>query len=194
LAQSVLLYALSWPTYVLLLSSRFLPKITVIEVIVARVLIGLVIVEFFADNQQWYYQGAKSLYRKTAKVPADSTYTRESLDRGFITTGLWRYSRHPNFAAEQTIWMVLYQWSCITTGVLYNWSGLGALSLVLLFQSSTWLTELITAGKYQDYAEYQRRVGKFLPKLWGTRLEDEFDGKRVKSVQGSKKEIKLPVN
>lgn len=35
----------------------------------------------------------------------------------------------------------------------------------MLFQASTWFTELVTAGKYPDYKLYQKRVGKFLPKL-----------------------------
>lgn len=34
----------------------------------------------------------------------------------------------------------------------------------MIFQSSTWLTELITAGKYPEYADYQDAVGTFLPK------------------------------
>lgn len=53
LAQNVLLYAIASPTYILLLASRFLPKITFTEVAISRGLIGLVLVEFFADNQQW---------------------------------------------------------------------------------------------------------------------------------------------
>jgi hypothetical protein len=38
------------------------------------------------------------------------------------------------------------------------------LLLVLLFQSSTVLTETITAGKYPEYSNYQRAVGMFVPK------------------------------
>lgn len=34
----------------------------------------------------------------------------------------------------------------------------------MIFQSSTWLTELITSGKYAEYANYQRGVGMFFPK------------------------------
>jgi hypothetical protein len=33
----------------------------------------------------------------------------------------------------------------------------------MLFQGSTWLTELITSGKYPEYSEYQRSVGMFAP-------------------------------
>jgi steroid 5-alpha reductase family enzyme len=85
------------------------------------------------------------------------------LERGFITNGLWGYSRHPNFAAEQTIWFFLYQWSSYASKNLYSWAGVGPSFLVLLFQGSTWLTELITTGKYAEYAEYQQKVGMFVP-------------------------------
>lgn len=107
------------------------------------------------------FHQAKAEYQKTAKAPEG--WTREELDRGFCTRGFWAYSRHPNFAAEQTIWAALYAWSCYRTGVYYNWTGLGAVSYLILFQASTWLTELISAGKYPEYVEYQSRVGKFLP-------------------------------
>lgn len=107
------------------------------------------------------YQTAKQEYKKTAKVPKG--WKQEDMDRGFVTSGLWAYSRHPNFFAEQAIWFVLYQWSCFATNTLYNWAGLGSLFLVMLFQGSTILTEAISAGKYPEYADYQKQVGRFFP-------------------------------
>lgn len=111
------------------------------------------------------YQAAKHQYNKDAKLPKG--WSQADLDRGFITSGLWGYSRHPNFFAEQTIWFILYQWSCYATKSLFGWSFAGSASLFLLFQGSTWLTEAISAGKYPEYAEYRRQVGMFLPRsLW----------------------------
>jgi hypothetical protein len=53
------------------------------------------------------------------------------------------------------------------------------MSYLILFQGSTWFTELITAGKYPEYAEYQKRVGKFLPRF--TRgLPGDFSHKAAK--------------
>lgn len=124
---------------------------------------GCVLICFFADQQQWQFQNAKQQYQKTAKVPPK--YNREDLDRGFIITGLWSWSRHPNFAAEQAFWLVFYQWGCYTTEATYNWTAIGSLAYLMLFQASTWFTELISAGKYPEYAEYQARVGKFVPRI-----------------------------
>lgn len=90
-------------------------------------------------------------------------FSKEDFDRGFITSGMFAYSRHPNFFAEQSVWFVLYHWSCYATNNLYSWTGIGSGSLVLLFQGSTWLTELITTRKYPEYREYQKQVGMFIP-------------------------------
>jgi hypothetical protein len=121
------------------------------------------------------FQNAKKSYQKNAKVP--HKFEQEDLDRGFVVTGLWSWSRHPNFAAEQAIWVVLYQWGCWSTHVLYNWTFIGAISYLFLFQASTWFTELITAKKYPEYKEYQQRVGKFLPKL-STDLPGDFSDQK----------------
>jgi len=142
---------------------------------------GLVLVEFFADQQQWNYQNAKQSYQKIAKVPYG--FEQEDLDRGFVVTGLWSWSRHPNFAAEQTIWIILYQWGCFTSNVLYNWTFLGAISYIMLFQASTWFTELISSQKYPEYKEYQQRVGKFLPKMSSELPGDFSDQKATPKVE-----------
>ena len=109
------------------------------------------------------FQSAKKRYRTTAKVPLG--FEQGDLDRGFIVTGLFALCRHPNFACEQAFWVVLYQWSCFNTDQLYNWTGIGTLGLLCLFQGSTWLTEKLSAQKYPEYKEYQKRVGKFIPRL-----------------------------
>ena len=109
------------------------------------------------------------------------------LDRGFITSGLWGYSRHPNFAAEQSIWFILYQWSCYTTKTLYSWAGVGPAFLILLFQGSTWLTELITAGKYPEYREYQRAVGMFVPTWFSAYKTPVIKPKVIRTSELAKK-------
>ena len=112
-------------------------------------------------------------------------------------TGLWSWCRHPNFAAEQAIWILIYQWGCWTTETMYNWTLVGAISYIFLFQGSTWLTELITASKYPEYKEYQQRVAKFIPRL-STSLPGDFSDKKApakaeKTEKAEEKaETKLP--
>ena len=145
------------------LSDAGVPSWDLGDLIISRALVCCVLLSAFADQQQWAFQNAKQSYLKTAKVPAG--FEQADLDRGFVVTGLWSWSRHPNFAGEQTFWVALYQWGCYVTGSMYNWSAIGAIGYIALFQASTWFTELVSADKYPEYKEYQARVGKFLPRL-----------------------------
>ncbi|KAK0859205.1 hypothetical protein LTS02_009390 [Friedmanniomyces endolithicus] len=173
--QSVLLFSVTLPTYILLLTSRLSPTMTLLDTVFARALMALVVVEWFADGSQWNYHAAKLSHQQTAKVP--SGYTRAQLDRGFNTTGMWKYSRHPNFAAEQAIWLVLYQWACVDSHSLWNWTVGGVIAYLGVIAGSTPLTERISAGKYPEYRVYQERVGKFVPKLSGKRWDErEMEG------------------
>ncbi|KAJ4304837.1 hypothetical protein N0V90_000365 [Kalmusia sp. IMI 367209] len=193
LAQNILLFAITTPTYILLLCSRITGnELTTWDSVFSKLIFLLVLVEFFADQQQWTFHEAKGEYKKTAKVPKDYNYTREQLDRGFNTSGLWAWSRHPNFAAEQGVWVALYQWSCFETDTFVNWSFGAALSYLILFQASTWLTELLSAKKYPDYKIYQQRVGRFLPKgatqsMETPKVDAKADDKKQESQKKSTK-------
>ncbi|KAK4541436.1 hypothetical protein LTR36_008037 [Oleoguttula mirabilis] len=170
--QSILLFAVTSPTYILLLTSRLHSPMSLPDTLFARTLMALVLFEWFADGQQWAYHQAKAAYQATAKVPPG--YTRAQMDRGFLTAGLWRYSRHPNFAAEQAIWVVLYTWGCASSGgVWWNWSVGGVVSYLLIFAGSTPITEWISSGKYAEYKVYQQRVGRFVPRLFGKGWDEE---------------------
>jgi len=51
------------------------------------------------------------------------------------------------------------------TDTYYNWSGIGAICYLILFQGSTWFTELLSSDKYPEYKEYRKKVGMFVPGL-----------------------------
>jgi steroid 5-alpha reductase family enzyme len=42
----------------------------------------------------------------------------------------------------------------------------GCLLLLILFQGSSDFSENISASKYPNYKEYQKTVGRFLPKMF----------------------------
>ncbi|KAF4121178.1 Protein of unknown function (DUF1295) [Geosmithia morbida] len=160
--QTVLLFSISCiPAYAILLSTQFDEAITTADLSYFAIELVLVLSEWFSDGQMWNYQTAKHKYKENGKIPEG--FHKKDLDRGFITSGLFAYSRHPNFLAEQTVWFALYQWSCYATNNFYSWTGIGSGALMLLFQGSTWLTELITAQKYPEYKYYKSQVGMFVP-------------------------------
>lgn len=160
--QTIVLYVVTAPSYVLLLSStsHFQHEATWLhpaDIACPAVIVALVVVQGIADQQQWKYQQAK----KDKVVVPSSSFTAADLDRGFVTHGLWAYSRHPNVLCEQSIWVVLFIWSCFLAG--FNWSLLGTIVYLLPFLDSGKLTESVSAGKYELYKEYQAQVGMFLP-------------------------------
>jgi steroid 5-alpha reductase family enzyme len=127
--------------------------------IIASILVGLIVIETVADQQQWNYHKQKRLYLKEGgSLP-------EKYSKGYVHTGLWSVVRHPNYAAEQAIWIAFYFFSVAATGRWINWSVMGAILLVLLFWGSSNFSESISSGKYTGYAEYQKKVPRFIPFL-----------------------------
>jgi steroid 5-alpha reductase family enzyme len=122
----------------------------------ALLFIAFVVMEYVADQQQYDYQEEKHRQKKAGKID-------EFHQIGFTHTGLWAYMRHPNYSAEQSVWIVFYFFSVIATGIWLNWSIAGALLLVLLFKGSSDFSESESAKKYPLYAKYMKEVGRFLP-------------------------------
>jgi steroid 5-alpha reductase family enzyme len=186
LFQPLVLLLVTSPTYALVVLSQLPEGATfgIPDLIFSRLLIFFVFIEIFADEQQWKFQSAKRLYLEKARIPDEykDRFTAEDLDRGFVVSGLWSLCRHPNLAAEQSIWLTLYLWACYCANSYFHWTAIGAFSYILIIQGSTWLTESISAGKYQEYKEYQARVGKFIP-----RLSLEPRGKRRPAAEAGKK-------
>jgi steroid 5-alpha reductase family enzyme len=119
--------------------------------------------EAVADGQQWRFQS-----RKRAQAAAGNRLERPYA-KGFLDTGLWALCRHPNYFAEQGVWIAFYLFSVAASGQWINWSVGGCILLILLFRGSTAFTEEISAAKYPEYAEYREEVPRFLPLTfpWG---------------------------
>lgn len=188
LIQSLVLLLLAAPTYNFLLLSR-LPSGKTFEVpdlVFSRVAFFFLIIEYFADQQQWHFHCAKHEYQKTARIPDQykGQFTPEDLERGFTVSGLWSLSRHPNFLAEQAIWLTLYLWNCYRTESYAQWTGVGVLVLLMIFQGSTRLTESISSSKYPEYSEYQARVGRFIPRF---SAKPKYKGKAKKKAKKTEK-------
>lgn len=131
-----------------------------IDYAAAGLMLLFLVLETIADQQQWNFQTEKHR-RRNAGEPLTPPY-----DKGFCDTGLWAWVRHPNYAAEQAIWLSFYLFSVAATGRWFNWSIAGAVLLCLLFVGSSDFSEKISAGKYPAYEAYQQRIGRFVPVLW----------------------------
>lgn len=158
LYQNLVVAAFTLPMIVLF---KYLGQpIGIWEIVLAVVFMALLVIETVADQQQWDFHKEKNRLKKEGK-PLTGEYAE-----GFVHSGLWAKVRHPNYAAEQSIWVVFYLFSVVASGYGINWSMAGCLLLIILFQGSADFSEGISAGKYPGYKAYQKRVGRFLPRLF----------------------------
>jgi steroid 5-alpha reductase family enzyme len=122
------------------------------DVVLAVVFLAFLVGETVADQQQWVFQQAKRHAVADGREPAHR----------FVTTGLFRYSRHPNFFFEQAQWWVIFLFGVAASGAV-QWTIAGAVLLTLLFVGSTRFTESISLSRYPEYADYQRRTSAVVP-------------------------------
>lgn len=106
---------------------------------------------------------------ETAADAQKSAFKAKEENRGrFITSGLWRYSRHPNYFGEMLVWWGLFVYAVpfldgaawlVVIGPLF-------ITLLLLFVSGIPLLERDADAKYGDdpaYREYKRRTSILVP-------------------------------
>lgn len=153
--QNLLILLFSSP--LLIAAKNHNQGITWLDISAGIIMAVFIIIETIADNQQFRFQQEKKNIQNIRPVYASS------LEKGFLTEGLWEYVRHPNFASEQAIWISFYFFGVAASGRWINLSVIGPLLLVLLFIGSSQLTENISSSKYPDYAEYKKKVPRFFP-------------------------------
>ncbi|PVU95589.1 hypothetical protein BB561_001707 [Smittium simulii] len=199
--QVFLLFALTWPVYYIYLqeqnyvfsASTFTPLFfKPIDYAFIAVMLLLLLGETVSDQQQWDYHQQKKLYaqiearnveaaaeNRAAEPFPFSDLEIERIKIGFVHTGLWKYSRHPNFFCEQAFWVTLAVYSYINGAHVtdfnsYSFSLLqyafGAFILVILFAESTTLTESISETKYPLYVEYAAHTSSIVPYFSNLRL------------------------
>ena len=98
-----------------------------------------------------------------------SAFKAKDENRGrFISSGLWRYSRHPNYFGEILVWWGLFAYA---VPFLHGWAwtvviGPVFITLLLLFVSGIPLLERSADEKHGDdpaYREYKRRTSILVP-------------------------------
>lgn len=153
--QNTLIFLFSLPILTLL-GDNIDNSIGMTDILVSILFLAAVTFEYIADQQQYDFQTEK--HRRIGHNEPLGQY-----EHGFVRTGLWGIVRHPNYAMEQSVWILFYLFSVIATGQWINWSIMGCLLLVILFKGSSDFSEEISARKYPLYKEYQRTVPRFIP-------------------------------
>lgn len=181
--QNLLLYWIAVPAYEVMKAS---PALTAFDASIAVTFAALLAMETLADEQHWAFQQAKHALTAAQR----SSHPDPQIRQGFFQSGLFKYSRHPNYFAEQSMWVCVYLFSLspawnnsldssttdsstaaaivgVCTSLMdcayVNWTCLGCLQLILLFQGSMAFGESITRAKYPEYAQYQQTTSQCIP-------------------------------
>lgn len=105
---------------------------------------GAISLEAVADFQRrhWYRHKGGQVYR----------------------SGVWAWSRHPNYAGEILFWGGLYLYAFIEHHSLI-WTGIGTVAMILLFKFiSIPMMEKRQLKNKPEYADYRKSVSVLLPK------------------------------
>jgi steroid 5-alpha reductase family enzyme len=100
-------------------------------------------------------------------------FTSKNENKGkFIDKGLWRFSRHPNYFGEISVWLSLwlYAFPALTTTlkVVGFISPLFIFTMIRFFSGVPMLEAKAEKkwGTDKDYKEYKKRTGLIIPKFW----------------------------
>eukprot|EP00923_Selenidium_pygospionis_P026925 GHVN01048295.1.p1 GENE.GHVN01048295.1~~GHVN01048295.1.p1 ORF type:complete len:159 (-),score=27.13 GHVN01048295.1:147-623(-) len=90
-------------------------------------------------------------------------FKRNPLNEGKImTTGLWHYTRHPNYFGDFLVWWGLYAFSASTHRGWWSVFSPIVMAILLLRISGVSLTEKNMRGR-QGYNDYAARTSPFIP-------------------------------
>lgn len=97
--------------------------------------------------------------RQLARFRADPTQHGRTCN-----TGLWRYSRHPNYFFEWVHWFAYVAWSIGSPLVWLAWLGPLTMFIFLRYLSGVpWTEQQALRTRGADYRRYQRRTSSFFP-------------------------------
>ena len=125
----------------------------VIDLLLTVLFLLLTLGETVADQQQWNFHRCKSAEARAGRTP----------NPRFLQSGLFRYSRHPNYFFEIAQWWVLFLFGALAARSLLEWTVLGPFLLTLLFVGSTRFTEKISLSRYPEYELFQRSTSAVFP-------------------------------
>ena len=86
---------------------------------------------------------------------------RDSRDQ-VLDTGLWRYTRHPNYFGEALLWWGIYLLA-VSAGAWWTLASPLLMTVLLLRVSGVALLEKDIADRRPAYREYIRRTSAFIP-------------------------------
>jgi steroid 5-alpha reductase family enzyme len=124
-----------------------------IDLLLTLLFLLFTIGETVADQQQWIFH-----QWKIAEVHAGRTPNPR-----FLQSGLFRFSRHPNYFFELAQWWMVFLFGAVAARSVLEWTIIGPFLLTLLFVGSTRFTEKISLSRYPEYELFQRSTSAVVP-------------------------------
>ena len=121
--------------------------LNVLDALAAVVTLGAIAIETVADLQL-------------------HAFLRQRERGAFLATGLWAWSRHPNYFGEVSFWwgLMLFGFAA-APGAWWWWISLGALAMTTMFVfASIPLMDKRNVERRPGYAEHMRRVPALFPR------------------------------
>ncbi len=87
----------------------------------------------------------------------------EGAESGVMDRGLWRYSRHPNYFGNATLWFGIWLIALETGSAAWTVIGPIVMTFFLLKVSGVALTEKTIGKRRPGYSEYVERTSAFIP-------------------------------
>ena len=126
--QSVMVISMTLPAYYALRQSG--RPVGVLDILATIIVVGAVCIEWIADLQGMAFREKREARRLAH--PEDLEGNPPRYPR-FPQEGLWKYSRHPSYFGEMSVWWAVYLFSVAATGEWLNWSIVGPLTINGLF-------------------------------------------------------------
>lgn len=115
-----------------------------VDLLACLVGVGAILVELVADEQLRAFNRTKQ--------PGD-----------IIDTGLWKYSRHPNYFGELSFWFSLYLFG-LAADPTYWWTVVGFVAMLAMFLfASIPMLDRRSVERRPAYAEHMKKVSALVP-------------------------------
>lgn len=181
--QNLLIWAFVAPSFHASTAAPGVAPLGAADALLAALFLALLAGEHYTDEAQWAFQAAKARLSPAARAAAGG-----DLARGFCTAGPFAYSRHANFFCEQAMWWTVFAFAAAATrggarGAAY--AAVGPALLSALFQGSTWMTELVSVGKYPAYSAYQATTSMLVPWTPGASLDSPEGRALVRAAEAA---------
>ncbi len=91
-------------------------------------------------------------------------FTRQRQPGEIMQSGLWRYSRHPNYFGEILFWVSLWLFAVSADPAVW-WTGIGGLAIVLMFVfASIPMLDERSRERRPGFEAYARRTSALVPR------------------------------